>query len=104
MEAATTDCLSLVLHCRKDRQARPLSVACAKAVVVQLIAGANHLLEHGVSHSDIKPDNLLVFPGGTVKLADFGYVQPATQLSSEDVGTHGYQSPEITNVAIHNYV
>jgi len=90
MEEAASDVLSLIVHCREDKRSEPLSAAGAKAVIVQLLAGANHLLEHGVSHSDIKPDNLLIFPGGTVKLADFGYVQPATSLLSIKAGILGY--------------
>ena len=51
--------------------------------------GALHA--HGLSHRDIKPDNI-IFVGGEPKLADIGLVAAHGQRSF--VGTEGYVPPE----------
>jgi formylglycine-generating enzyme required for sulfatase activity len=51
--------------------------------------GALHA--HGLSHRDIKPDNI-IFVGGEAKLADIGLVAAHGQRSY--VGTEGYVPPE----------
>jgi tRNA A-37 threonylcarbamoyl transferase component Bud32 len=48
-----------------------------------------------ILHCDIKPDNFIVFPGNTLKLADFGIAKIATQtMSASGSGTVGYVAPE----------
>ena len=44
-------------------------------VVAQCCSALSSAHQAGLIHRDIKPDNILVSPAGTVKLADFGLVK-----------------------------
>ena len=50
----------------------------------------------GVSHNDLKPDNLFLLVDGTIKVCDFGI---ATHISSKEekhiLGTANYLAPEV---------
>ncbi|MEH6372880.1 serine/threonine-protein kinase [Streptomyces sp. KLMMK] len=65
----------------------------AHAVGARLFAeiceGLAHLHRSGWVHGDLKPDNILLMPDGSVKLSDFGL---ATELTGTH-GTHGYAPP-----------
>ena len=65
---------------------------------VQVCAGLEHAHAAGLVHRDVKPGNLLLGEGGTVKIADFGIARAAettrlTQMGSV-LGTAAYLSPE----------
>lgn len=66
---------------------------------IQACAGLAHLHEAeldgvplGLIHRDVKPGNLLVDPGGVVKVADFGISRPAGDRHTS--GTAGFAPPE----------
>jgi serine/threonine-protein kinase len=67
-------------------------------LALQICGGLEHAHAAGLVHRDIKPQNLLRRPDGTVKIADFGIARAAeatrlTQMGSV-LGTAAYLSPE----------
>lgn len=71
----------------------------AAHVIAQCCSGLTAAHQAGLIHRDIKPDNILVSPAGTVKLADFGLVKELFEeagltKSGVVVGTPLYMSPE----------
>jgi serine/threonine protein kinase len=68
-------------------------------VAVQLCRGIVAAHAQRIIHCDIKPHNVMVSPGGLIKIMDFGLARMSTQRPSSMaplsiVGTVGYMSPE----------
>jgi eukaryotic-like serine/threonine-protein kinase len=76
----------------------PLSVTEAQAVAEQLCRALGSAHAQGVVHCDVKPGNVLLAPGGRVKVGDFGvarFAEGTSQaLSATVAGTPRYMSPE----------
>lgn len=74
----------------------PGPVAMAEVLgILQPITSALHYAHHmQVVHTDLKPANVLIGPGGEVKLADFGIARLAEAASGEVSGTPAYAAPE----------
>ncbi len=94
MEYADHDLKSVM----ERRMSAPFSVAEAKCLARQLLAGVAYLHENWVLHRDIKTSNILYTNGGRLKLCDFGLarrygepLRPYTQL----VVTLWYRPPEL---------
>lgn len=65
----------------------------------QVVRALCHAHSRGIIHMDIKPQNIMLLPDGTVKIADFGIAQIEEAISSEQtadeaVGSVHYISPE----------
>ena len=76
----------------------PLASGLVMGIVAQTAAGLRAAHAAGMIHRDVKPANLLLAPGGTVKITDFGIAHtigsvPVT-ASGELIGTPGYLAPE----------
>jgi len=76
----------------------PLGPEQVMDVVAQAAAGLDAAHQTGLVHRDIKPGNLLISPGGVVKITDFGISRAAGAAPLTDaghlVGTAGYLAPE----------
>src|SRR5256712_5301844 len=66
--------------------------------VLRTVADAlNHVHWIGILHGDLKPQNIMLGPGGDVKLLDFGVAHEMAQLVAADTfrpGTLAYMSPD----------
>ena len=78
----------------------PLGLSDALAVAIQTAEGLDAAHEKGITHRDIKPDNLMLMSGSRalVKIMDFGLAQLAggSKFTGEGttLGTMAYMSPE----------
>ena len=79
----------------EERLARRLSLRSALDLGEQLLEAVAFAHEQHVIHCDVKPDNLLLFPGGVLRLTDFGISKVAHRtISASGAGTVGYMAPE----------
>lgn len=84
-----------------DHDTDPFPAGRAAAIGAQIASVLDEVHRHDVVHRDVKPSNLMLTPGGIVKVLDFGV---ASLLGSGDnprltqvgmtVGTPPYMSPE----------
>jgi len=76
----------------------PVDTARSMDIIAQAAAGLEVAHAAGLVHRDVKPANLLLDSGGTVKITDFGIANtigsvPVT-TTGEVIGTPGYLAPE----------
>jgi hypothetical protein len=78
--------------------AGPLDPARSLDIIAQTASGLQAAHLAGLVHRDIKPGNLLLAPGGIVKITDFGIARAADSApvtsTGQLVGTPGYLAPE----------
>jgi serine/threonine protein kinase len=76
----------------------PLPELRVRAIAVQVLDALAEAHRHGVLHRDVKPSNVLLAPGGAVRVGDFGIAKTdlATDATTTGtvVGTLGYLAPE----------
>ncbi len=84
---------------RELAAARPtLSREAFLSIVARIAEGLHYAHEQGIIHRDVKPQNILIAPDGSPKLADFGLARDLGRSSlTEDgdlVGTPLFMAPE----------
>ena len=80
-----------------DRLHYRLGPRTALSYTEQLLDALAYAHEHRIIHCDIKPDNVILFPDGNVRLADFGIAKVALRtrtIMGSGEGTVGYIAPE----------
>lgn len=67
---------------------------------VQILRALQHAHDKGIVHRDIKPQNIMLLPDGTIKVTDFGIARfsrqdiRATRNTDKAIGSVHYISPE----------
>jgi serine/threonine protein kinase/Tfp pilus assembly protein PilF len=76
----------------------PMDVVEAMDVATQMAEGLREAHEHGITHRDVKPANVMLTDKGVVKITDFGLAElfePASPTGRDTTsGTVAYMSPE----------
>lgn len=67
-----------------------------RQIFTQIVYAIDYLHQHKIAHRDIKPDNILLFKDGVVKLADFGWAKTIEWFGyhTPKCGTTGFRAPE----------
>ena len=65
------------------------------AILKQIIQGFLFLQEKNISHRDVKPQNILLFPNNVYKIADFGEAKSIKNIAQQNTlrGSQLYMSP-----------
>ena len=74
-------------------------VEAALAIVIEVCKGVGYAHRAGLVHCDIKPQNILVTPDNSIKVADFGIARALSAAAPDEVedvvwGSPHYFSPE----------
>ncbi len=78
-----------------DRLSRRMSLETIFSITQQLLAAVAFAHQRKVIHCDIKPENIIMFDGSELKLADFGIAKVARRtVHGCGTGTVGHMAPE----------
>lgn len=78
-----------------ERMTRRVARKTALAWTEQLIDALAHAHRARIMHCDVKPENVILFPDGRVRLADFGISKVARRtVAAGGTGTVGFIAPE----------
>jgi serine/threonine protein kinase len=80
------------------------NIAAVLGYAEDIIKGIAYMHDQLIMHRDIKPSNIMFKPGPrpTCKLIDFNLSKrlEGEKCYTEDVGTDGFQAPEVLNVDV----
>ncbi|KAJ9526297.1 hypothetical protein QJQ45_009792 [Haematococcus lacustris] len=95
----------------EDDQSLPEDVV--QGIAKQLVRALHYLHSNRIIHRDMKPQNILIGSGGTVKLCDFGFARAmscntmrggaAEQVLTSIKGTPLYMAPELVQEQPYNH-
>lgn len=64
-----------------------------------IASGLSFMHSRGILHRDIKPDNILIMPGGSIRICDFGLATWRDPMGMDrgQAGTFLFMAPEVTS-------
>lgn len=78
-----------------DRMQWRMTTRTAIRFIGQMVDALAYAHRHHIIHCDIKPENIILFPGGNACLTDFGIAKIAMRTrDASNSGTLGYLAPE----------
>lgn len=78
-----------------ERMRRRISLKAVLDYAEQMLQALGHAHGQHIIHCDVKPENLILFPGGRLRLADFGIARFTLRtMRASGSGTLGYMAPE----------
>lgn len=83
-----------MVHGQTVETHRPTGILPIIRIFRQAAEGLDAMHAAGFAHADIKPNNILVSPGGEVKIIDFGQSCPLGTIKQRIQGTPDYIAPE----------
>ena len=90
MEYAQEDLHTVIFVQKKD-----LSSHVVKRYAFQLLTALLYMESKAWSHTDVKPENIMISTQSDIRLTDFGFAQPVSRRSENFDGTDGFRAPEI---------
>lgn len=92
------DCMEGGDLCARLAEKGKFTEAEASKVIRQILSALNHLHKQGITHRDVKLDNVLydTKTGGHLKLVDFGLSSRKAKMV-DCVGSSAYVAPEVLN-------
>ncbi len=87
--------LPLGLETLQERMMRRFCLETSIQIAEQVLEATATAHSQNVIHCDIKPENVILFPGNHVRLADFGIAKVSQRtIQGGGTGTVGYMAPE----------
>ncbi len=79
-----------------QRKVRHMEETQARRIIIQLASALDYAHRRGIVHRDMKPENVMMPPGGQARLMDFGIAKGVGEEPETDdlVGTAEFMSPE----------
>lgn len=78
-----------------DRLRNRFSLETIMSISSQLLEATAFAHRNRIIHCDIKPENIILFPDGVIRLTDFGIAKVARRtIRGSGTGTVGYMAPE----------
>jgi serine/threonine-protein kinase len=84
-------------HRQRQKEHRPYTIAEVLHLLIGIADGLHAAHSAGVAHRDVKPENVLITPGGRIMLIDFGLMLPQASIAGATgsiSGTPEYMAPE----------
>ena len=82
---------------------KPISEELAQNYFLQMLSAIRYIRSKGITHRDIKPDNILLDANGQLKLSDFGFaLYSYNNLMHTTCGSPLYMAPEVIRGETYN--